>query len=161
MDSRRARLPGEAATAETTPSGIQFAGLDLLLGYQLRRAQGAVHRDYLAAVGELKLTQKQTAVLWLVSGNPGVSQGTIGTALGMDRATMMELVNRLEGRGLLLRRRSSIDARRRELHLTRSGARLLEQVRARVASHEERMKRQFSAAELRTLEGLLGRLQEL
>jgi len=142
-------------------SRFDFAGLDALLGYHLRRAQGAVHRDYLATLDELKLTQKQTAVMWLVIGNPGVAQGVIGSALAMDRATMMVLVNRLEKRGLLQRRRSSVDARRRELHATAAGRRVMDQVRKRIALHEARMKRLFSAAEMRTLGRLLQRLQGL
>ena len=116
--------------AESAPATIAFAGLDRLFGYRLRRAQGAVHRDYLATLAELKLTQKQTAVMWLVMANPGVAQGAIGGVLGMDRATIMALVNRLEARGLLQRRHSTVDARRRELHATAAGLRLMEQVRA-------------------------------
>ena len=146
---------------DSAPATIGFAGLDKLFGYRLRRAQGAVHRDYLATLAELKLTQKQTAVMWLVMANPGVAQGAIGGVLGMDRATMMALVNRLEARGLLQRRHSTFDARRRELHATAAGLRLMEQVRARIGQHEERMKRMFSTAELRTLERLLKRLQDL
>jgi MarR family transcriptional regulator, organic hydroperoxide resistance regulator len=152
-----ARIPAD----ELVPAAIAFAGLDRLFGYRLRRAQGAVHRDYLATLDELKLTQKQTAVMWLVMANPGVAQGAIGGALGMDRATMMALVNRLEARGLLQRRRSAVDARRRELQATAAGLRLMEQVRARISQHEDRVKRMFSAAELRTLERLLTRLQDL
>ena len=156
---RRSRRP---STSQTLPSSrFDFAGLDSLLGYHLRRAQGAVHRDYLATLHELKLTQKHTAVMWLVIGNPGVAQGVIGSALAMDRATMMVLVNRLEKRGLLQRRRSAEDARRRELHATSAGVRLMRQVRKRIASHESRMKRLFTATEMRTLERLLLRLQSL
>lgn len=151
----------KADAAKSASRRFDFAGLDLLLGYHLRRAQGVAHRDYIATLGELKLTQKHTAVMWLVIGNPGVAQGVIGSALAMDRATMMVLVNRLESRGLLQRRRSPEDARRRELHATPAGVRLMDQVRERIAVHEARMKRLFSAAELRTLERLLQRLQNL
>jgi DNA-binding MarR family transcriptional regulator len=157
----RRRESSKAYVPEPEPGHFDFAGLDLLLGYHLRRAQGAVHRDYLATLDELKLTQKQTAVMWLVIGNPGVAQGIIGGVLAMDRATMMVLVNRLEARGLLQRRRSSQDARRRELHATSAGLRLMEQVRERIAQHEARMKRLFSNAEMRTLERLLQRLEGL
>lgn len=146
-----------AATGET----LDFAGLDSLLGYHLRRAQGAVHRDYLAATAELKLTQKQTAVMWMVQGNPGVAQGAIGAALGMDRATMMVLVDRLEARGLLRRTRSRADARRRELQVTATGEQLLARTRQRVARHEARVKALFTPQELRKLESLLRRLQSL
>ena len=75
-----------------------FEDLDGLLGYRLRRAQGAMHRDFMAAVAELELTQKQTATLWLINANPGVSQVSVAAALGMDRATMMSITDRLEER---------------------------------------------------------------
>lgn len=161
MAARRGESPGMALTAETAPLVLDFAGLDRLLGYHLRRAQGAVHRDYMATVDELKLTQKQTAVMWLVQANPGVSQGGIGAELGIDRATMMALVDRLEFRGLLERRRSSIDARMRELHATAAGKKLMALLRKRIESHESRMKLLFSPEELRKLESLLARLQRL
>jgi DNA-binding MarR family transcriptional regulator len=112
-------------------------------------------------MGNLLLTQKQTAVMWLVEANAGTAQGTIGAALGMDRATMKELVDRLESRGLLQRRRSKVDARRRELHATAAGRRLMARARARIGRHEARMKCLFSSAELQTLERLLQRMQSL
>lgn len=161
MASRRAASSVAEMAAGTGSPALDFAGLDELLGYRLRRAQGAVHRDYLATLGEVRLTQKQTAVLWLVTSNPGVAQGAIGAALGMDRATMMALVDRLEERGLLRRSRSTVDARRRELRVTVAGRRLLGRVRRRISRHEALVKRAFSASELRTLQDLLGRLQSL
>jgi DNA-binding MarR family transcriptional regulator len=150
-----------ALTAGATQDGLRFNALDDLLGYHLRRAQGAAHRDYLAALGNVRLTQKQTAVLWLVEANPGIAQGTIGASLGMDRATMMVLVNRLQARGLLRRVRSRTDARRRELYVTPAGARLLAKARKRIAAHEARMKKLFSRKELEALQRLLARLQLL
>jgi DNA-binding MarR family transcriptional regulator len=158
----RSPINPSSTTNETPclPVRLDFVGLDLLLGYRLRRAQGAAHRDYLAAVGDLGLTQKQTAVLWLVQCNPGVAQGAIGAALGMDRATMMALVDRLEERGLLVRKRSVVDARRRELHPTAAGDRLLEKVRTRIAAHEARMKSRFTQKELSQLLSLLQKLQD-
>lgn len=153
--------PDAALTALTGVALLNFAGLDDLLGYKMRRAQGAVHRDYLATLGKLKLTQKQTAVMWLVQANPGVAQGTIGGLLGMDRATMMALVDRLEARGLLRRSRSQTDGRRRELRATAAGVRLLNRARERIMEHEERIKELFSEPELKTLMRLLGRLQGL
>ena len=99
-----------------------FAELDSLLGYLLRRAQGAMHRDFMAAVADFGLTQKQAAALWLIQANGGVSQVEVAAALGMDRATMMAVTDRLEDRGFVIRKRSSTDRRRQELYLTSVGA---------------------------------------
>jgi DNA-binding MarR family transcriptional regulator len=137
-----------------------FEALDSLLGYHLRRAQGAMHRNFMASVGELNLTQKQTATLWLISANPGVSQVSVAGALDMDRATMMAVTDRLEERGLLVRKRSSVDRRRQELYLTAAGTTLLRKVKARITEHEQRFKTLFDHAELERLVSALKKIQQ-
>jgi len=139
---------------------LMFEELDGLLGYRLRRAQGAMHRDFMAAVASLDLTQKQAATLWLINGNPGVAQVAVASALGMDRATMMAIVDRLEQRRLVIRKRSSTDRRRQELYLTPAGQNALRKAKARIAKHEERFKALFTAAELESLLSALQRLQD-
>lgn len=140
---------------------LMFEELDGLLGYRLRRAQGAMHRDYMAAVADLELTQKQTATLWLINANPGVSQVTVAAALGMDRATMMSITDRLEDRGLVIRKRSIVDRRRQELYLTPAGISRLRKVKARISEHEARFKALFKPAELTALLAALQKFQEL
>ena len=140
---------------------LMFEELDSLLGYRMRRAQGAMHRDYMATVADLALTQKQTATLWLINANPGVSQVSIAGALGMDRATMMSVTDRLEERGLLVRKRSSVDRRRQELYLTPSGQSTLRKVKARIAEHESRFKALFKPAELAALLAALNKFRSL
>jgi DNA-binding MarR family transcriptional regulator len=138
-----------------------FEELDGLLGYRLRRAQGAMHRDFMTAVAALELTQKQAATLWLINANPGVSQVSVAAALDMDRATMMSITDRLEERGLVIRKRSSVDRRRQELYLTPAGMSRLRKVKARIAEHEARAKALFKPAELAALHDALKRFQDL
>jgi DNA-binding MarR family transcriptional regulator len=140
---------------------LMFEELDGLLGYRLRRAQGAMHRDFMATVAELELTQKQTATLWLIDANPGVAQVTVAAALGMDRATMMSITDRLEEYGLVIRKRSSVDRRRQELYLTPAGITRLRKVKARIAAHEARVKSMFKPAELAALLDALQKFQAL
>jgi DNA-binding MarR family transcriptional regulator len=149
----------ELSEALDGPS-LMFEELDGLLGYRLRRAQGAMHRDFMAAVASLDLTQKQAATLWLINSNPGVAQVAVASALGMDRATMMAIVDRLEQRRLVIRKRSSTDRRRQELYLTPAGQNALRKAKARIAKHEERFKALFTAAELESLLSALQRLQD-
>jgi MarR family transcriptional regulator, organic hydroperoxide resistance regulator len=138
-----------------------FEELDGLLGYRLRRAQGAMHRDFMAAIAELELTQKQTATLWLISANPGVSQVSVAAALGMDRATMMSIIDRLEERTLIIRKRSTVDRRRQELYLTPAGITQFRKVKARITAHETRIKAMFKPAELTALLAALQKFQDL
>jgi DNA-binding MarR family transcriptional regulator len=140
---------------------LMFEDLDGLLGYRLRRAQGAMHRDFMATVAEFELTQKQTATLWLISANPGVSQVDVASALDMDRATMMSITDRLEERGLVIRKRSSVDRRRQELYLTPAGITRFRKVKARISEHEARVKALFKPAELAALLESLAKFQDL
>jgi MarR family transcriptional regulator, organic hydroperoxide resistance regulator len=138
---------------------LMFEELDGLLGYRLRRAQGAMHRDFMAAVASLDLTQKQAATLWLINSNPGVAQVSVAAALGMDRATMMAIVDRLEQRNLVVRKRSTADRRRQELYLTPAGQSTLRKAKACIAKHEKRFIALFTAAELESLLAALQKLQ--
>lgn len=152
----------KSAAAERKELGdeqdLRFDGLDELLGYRVRRAQGAMHRDFVAVMGELELTQKQAATLWLISANGGVSQVDIAACLDMDRATMMSVVDRLEARGFVLRKRSKTDRRRQELHLTPLGQSTLKKARARIADHERRFLERLKPAELMALIAALKKL---
>jgi DNA-binding MarR family transcriptional regulator len=140
---------------------LMFQELDGLLGYQMRRAQGTMHRDYMATVSGLDLTQKQTATIWLINANPGVSQVSVAEALGMDRATMMAVTDRLEDRGLVIRKRSEVDRRKQELYLTPAGQQMLRKVKTRIAEHEQRFKALFKSAELASFIEALKKIQSL
>lgn len=144
-----------------TGNDIAFGEFGELLGYRLRRAQAAVHRDFTGSVAGLDLTQKQSAILWLIQTNPGVSQVAVAGALGMDRPTMMALTDRLELRGLITRVRSTVDRRRQELHLTPEGRSLLVKLKKRIARHEQRLRELFTPAELASFVSALDKLQRL
>ena len=145
------------------PQAIEllFAELDGLLGYQLRRAQGAMHRDYVAAVDGLDLTQKQAATLWLIAANPGTSQVSIASTLGIDRATMMAVTDRLQDRGFVRRTRSTVDRRRQELNVTPAGQASLRKIKARIAEHEARARALLAPGELDQLLATLKKLQRI
>jgi MarR family transcriptional regulator, organic hydroperoxide resistance regulator len=138
---------------------LMFAELDSLLGYLLRRAQGAMHRDFMAAVADFELTQKQMATLWLIQANPGVSQAEVASALAMDRATMMAVTDRLEDREFVIRKRSSADRRRQDLYLTPAGQSTLRKCKTRIAEHEEKFRALFTAPELTALLEALKKFQ--
>lgn len=157
--ARNANRKVEELAAELEDSSLSEE-LDGFLGYRLRRAETAMHRDFIAALADLGLTQKQTATLWLINSNPGVAQVSVAAALDMDRATMMAIVDRLEERSLVIRKRSADDRRRQELYLTPAGQSTLRKAKARIAKHEERFTSLFSAAELEFLLSALQRLEK-
>lgn len=135
-------------------------GLPDLLGFNLRMAHVAMYRDFTNAMVELDLTQKQCATLQLVGANPAVSQVDLAATLGTDRATMMAMVDRLEGRGFLIRTRSVSDRRRQELNLTPEGEAMLARARRAIADHERHFTSRFTAAELKALMNALSRIHQ-
>ena len=137
---------------------LDLDGLTDLLGFHLRLAHVAMYRDFAVAMAALDLTQKQCATLQLIGANSGVSQVDLAATLGTDRATMMAMIDRLEQRDLVVRRRSVSDRRRQELSLTQAGEAILKQARCTIAEHERHFTARFTAAELKTLVNALSRI---
>jgi DNA-binding MarR family transcriptional regulator len=150
--------PLRANRADDDAGPLNLGGLGELLGFHLRLASAAMHRDFLAALSSQDVTQKQVALLWLIEANPGVSQIAIAQALDMDRATTMAIIDRLEGRGLALRRRSTVDRRRQELYLTDQGQVFLARAKTLSQEHDSKFLRKLTPEEIRVLRTALGKL---
>ena len=132
-----------------------------LLGYALRRTQSAVFADFAATfaqAGEM-LTPGEFGLLVLVERNAGLSQMALARALGIDRSTLVPILNRLQARGLLVRRASPTDGRTHALGLTQQGEKALARFARLVRNHERRISSGLSAAETRNLIELLEKVR--
>jgi DNA-binding MarR family transcriptional regulator len=94
---------------------------------------------YAEEVGPDGLTQRQFAVLEAVSAKAGLTQTDLVRATGIDRSTLADLVARMESKGLVERRRSTLDARAMAVRLTDAGSATLEAMRPRVQSADKRI----------------------
>ena len=126
-----------------------------LLGYRLRLAQQTVFRDFAKSVAEL--SPGRVGILLLIDANPGVTQSRLAQAVGLDRSTMVGLVDTLEDRTLIQRRRGE-DRRTNGLWLTRAGRRLLAGLKRRIELHEKRVAGRLTSAERAQLIVLLEKL---
>jgi DNA-binding MarR family transcriptional regulator len=131
--------------------------LPQLIGYRLRVAQQTVFRDFAASVGEL--SPGRAGMLLLIEANPGVPQGRLAEAVKLDRSTMVGVVDSLEDRGLIERRRGT-DRRTNGLWLTRAGKVLAARLRRRIEQHEDRVAARLSGAERAQLLALLEKLAQ-
>ena len=86
--------------------------------YSASRAATAVYRPLLDQLG---LTYPQYLVLRVLWDSDGVSVRDLGRSLELDSGTLSPLLKRLEAAGLVVRRRSSADERRVDIHLTENG----------------------------------------
>jgi len=142
----------------TRVAGLDYGVLDQLLGYSLRRAQVALFLAFHAATRGQHITPPRFTALVIVGANPGISQSTLGSALGIARSGAMLLTNWMVGRGLVERRRRPGDGRAWGLHLTPRGAQALGRMRAAVLAEDRRRAAKLSAAERRELMRLLEKL---
>jgi DNA-binding MarR family transcriptional regulator len=128
-----------------------------LLGYQLRLAQRAIFRDFAAAIPEV--SPGRAGMLLLIDINPGVTQSRLAHAVGLDRSTMVGVLHELEAQGLVERRRGA-DRRTNGLWLTRSGRKLVADLKRRIRVHERRVAARLSAEERSQLLALLKKLAD-
>ena len=146
------------AKAHSNDAPLSRGVLEDLAGYHLRRAQIAVFQDFLAGMGALTLTPGQFGVLALIQANPGLSQSMLGRAMGVDRSTVVTVIDRLEGRGLVLRAPHTTDGRSYALRLSAQGMRCFAEALKRVYRHERRVAHRLNAAERKKLLELLRRV---
>jgi DNA-binding MarR family transcriptional regulator len=142
----------------TDDTSLDFGRIDDLLGYHLRRAQVVMFQDFADAMAESGVSPGQIGVLLLVAANPGVNQTTVGNALGIDRSTLVSMLDRLEERKVIARTPSPRDRRSHALLLTAKGQEFLAALLPRLDRHEQRIASRLSAAERATLIGLLRRV---
>jgi MarR family transcriptional regulator, lower aerobic nicotinate degradation pathway regulator len=117
------------------PSGdapvAEFAGQLL---FRLWRASHVRAAAVLEMVG---LTPALFALLNVIGARSGAIQQALGTTLGIDRTTMVALIDQLEAAGLARRRPSAKDRRAREIAITPKGRRLLARARRAIAKAED------------------------
>ncbi len=157
MRNATVRRERKAATPQNK-SSVDRAGVDDFIGYRIRTAYVAVRRHFDESMKHLDLTKKQTSVLWLIGANSGVSQIALANELGMDRASMMAIVDRLQDRGLIVRKRSASDGRRQELYVTAKGRKVLDKAKTVLAAHEKWITGRFSTREMNALMDALQRI---
>ena len=127
-----------------TSPGLQLA----LLGQEAMRRLRAAH----AAVD---LSPRSFQLLGLLHDRGNVSQADLHAAMGLDPSALVQLLNPLEERGLLARRRDARDRRRHVVSLTPSGEGELERAAAAQRDAEDELFAALDARERRQLAELL------
>jgi DNA-binding MarR family transcriptional regulator len=153
------RRAGALQTRERAAGAkVDLGILPSLLGYNLRRAHQVSWRTYVSFIGKDKIRPGLFSLLCLVRTNPSISQIELGTHLGVDKTSIVALLDRLERAGLIQRRRSTRDRRRQGICLTEAGLREFEALVHKVRQLERLMSERFNAQELRQFLAYLRRM---
>lgn len=136
----KASAPKTSAPKRRNGAGpLSLGVLDGHLGYYLRRAQIWIFQDFIRTLEGLDLRPAEFSVLAVIGGNKGLSQADVAQRLGIERARLVRLLDRLEKRGFTQRLPSPTDRRSHVLRLTPSGQQMLKRAKALVMVHEGRL----------------------
>lgn len=107
--------------ANSKKQNTNIGPLNDLMTYHLRRAQVLAFNNFTDAMSETQVTPGQFGVLTLIASNKGMSQSAVARALGVERSTMVAVIDGLQNRGLVIRKPSPTDRRSNALELSDKG----------------------------------------
>jgi len=141
-----------------TKDPVNWGILDDLVGFHLRRAQSVVFDHFMDTVKQEKVSPGQFGVLTLIAENPDLNQSGLASALGIERSTMVAVINVLERRNLVKRQESTADRRSYVLSLSKQGKEVLGSVKTKVRQHEKQITATLEGSEKQTLLDLLKKI---
>ena len=144
----------------TSESGMDklTEALSSSAGYLLAQASRLLRERVDKALAPLELSLYEYVLLRLISLDAPVSQGELGETYGIDRTTMVGLVDRLEERQLVVRERNEADRRSYRLRLTPKGRKVLSRAVRIVRKEQQDFLSPLSAAEWESMRAALWKL---
>src|SRR5439155_18063121 len=149
-----------ATSPQTQPRPVPQLPEELVASatFLLKRLGFAAKEGSMKAYEGTGLHPYHHAILLVLDERSAETQGSIADALGYDRGQLVGLLDELEERGLIERRRDPDDRRRHLVGLTPDGKRTLSRMRMIARRSEEEFLDPLSEKERATLHALLFRL---
>lgn len=117
-------------------------------------------QQFARRIGEIGLTPQQAGLLRAIAAAPGRSQQAIAAELGTPATRLVAMIDDLEKRGVLERRRNPDDRRLHAIHLTPDGAKLLDRLRRTARAHSADLTESLDETETQQLQALLLRIAD-
>ena len=108
-------------------------------GFLLRRAHQIAVGIFAQECAPYGLTPPQHSTLIVIDRCPGLDQAALARAIGFDRATVGQVLEGMESRGLLKRESAATDKRRKTLVLTPAGRALMKRAAPAIKRTSERL----------------------
>ena len=128
------------------------------IGLLLARSAKAVSRAFDEALTAAGGSLPMWLVLLSVKTREHANQRELAGAVGIEGATLTHHLNAMEERGLIRRERDPANRRVQLVSLTSAGDELFVRLAAAAQAHDQRLRRGFTATEVRQLGELLNRL---
>jgi DNA-binding MarR family transcriptional regulator len=130
------------------------------LAFLLAQVGGLAAMRFGERVAEAGATPPQAGLLRVVAAEPGRTQQAVAVQLGLLPSRLVALVDELEGRGLVERRRDPTDRRNSALFVTTAGKAMLRDIGRVAQTHGEEFLASLTDKQRTTLAGLLTRLAQ-
>jgi DNA-binding MarR family transcriptional regulator len=143
---------------------VEDTVLGTLIGYRMKRAYMQIQPQAQRVLAEDDLRVVSFSCLSIITDNPGVVQSELADALQMERSNLVVIIDELEERGLITRKKVPTDRRRYALTASLRGRRLRDRAAQKVRQAEDdvvgRLTDEDRGHLLRVLERLEGRAAE-
>ena len=144
-------MTDDATVSPAMPEHGGFAFLLVQLGMEAAR-------QFAEQLAPLDVEPRHAGMLLRLAANEGQAQQVIGELIGLNPTQMVFLVDELEGRGFVERRRNPADRRSYALYLTPTGRDMLSKVYEAGQIHQARFGASLSESEQKQLTALLHRI---
>lgn len=128
--------------------------------FLLAQLGGHAARRFGERIARIGLTPPDAGILRKIAFDSGISQQALAEYLGLMPSRMVQLVDELENKGFVERRRNTEDRRNYELHLTGQGRHVLGEIGRIAAEHEEDLCSALNQDEKTQLRNLCRRIAE-
>ena len=153
-------LAHPATAAEICPHASEWAR-EAFAGdavYLLNEAAAAARSSVTAALGSLGVSARQMSIMRLLSLRSPIRQHDLGVLLGIDRTSVVALIDALEVLGYVVRETDPSDRRAHALRLTEAGLTANVDIGYAFAETQDAILRPLTGEERELLVSLLGRL---
>lgn len=121
---------------EAVHAPMELGALEHNVGYHMRKAVLAAQGRFLRETG-VKLMTGQYSVMEIIANNPGRTQSAIAWAAGLDRSSLVPILNQFEKNGLIRRDTVANDKRAYAVSLTEKGKRELADLQIKIEEMEQ------------------------
>jgi DNA-binding MarR family transcriptional regulator len=118
----------------------------------------AAARQFAERLAPLGVEPRHVGMLARLAENEGKAQQVIGELIGLNPTQMVFLVDELESRGFVERRRNPADRRSYALYLTQAGKDMLAKIQGVARVHQAQLGKALSESEQELLTDMLRRL---
>jgi DNA-binding MarR family transcriptional regulator len=153
-----APVAGAAVSSAGCDDGPSFAGPESRLSLLLARHGGITDARIREALTTSGVTPRHAIVLMHLAGGEA-GQRDLGTRLGVDPSVLVALLNALEDRDLIRRRRDPADRRRHIVEITEAGADAVTKLDTAIGRVEDELFGDLTPQERGTLHALLARVR--